>query len=69
MNNQILNVCQMCRRELSSVRMSTGIITNAMNVDTCPPELQCLNWIEFSLLQLIRAVKNMFNPRTTVGSI
>lgn len=38
-----------------------------MDVDICPVELKGLNWIEYSLIQLIRPVKNMFNLRD-IGS-
>lgn len=57
----------MCRRELSSGKLPGGIITNGMRNDTCPDYLTNLNWIEFSLIQLVRPVKNMFNLRDIGG--
>lgn len=38
-----------------------------MNIDQCPDVLKNLNWIEYSLIQLIRPVKNMCNLKDTGG--
>lgn len=38
-----------------------------MYVDKCPEELKKLNWVEYSLIQIIRPVKNMFNLKDTGG--
>lgn len=48
----------MCRRELSKNTIPAAILINAMGLDEVPEELKQLNWIEYSLIQIIRPVKH-----------
>lgn len=69
--NQLLqekfDVCRTCRRQFTEGRFPGTMIVNNMKMDECPDELKSLNWIEYSLIQIIRPVKNMCNLTDTGG--